>query len=333
MEPLDGPITRGAPIARVFWVLLSLASIAATIVLAVVYSNPDLLTILLMPLVILCYQWWSWPRRDAWIWASDGLEDESTGEKIPFSSIQGVTLDGGCQDPDKVKKRGWLAIYHSAGVVLFPRNVRPDVRSLYRGILERVTPPDNVPSLQNHQLEDYYQKQVAMFGREKVWAFNPRPNVWHGKSGYDLLLLWFALILVSVVWLVLSSRTPQGVTLGAMGVYLLVVSIFGMLFTALRHVSPAKSLGVKDRQNVCLVLGPMGIALFQDPAVGQLKWEEIQSVKLGSGWTTIGGPTVYAPRALYLNVQGATIAIADIYDCPLPKIFQLINRYWKKPGA
>jgi hypothetical protein len=329
MESLVGPITRGSPVARIFWVILSLVGIAAAIVLAVVYSNPDLLAIMLAPLVILFYQWWSWPRRDSWTWTADGLEDESTGEKIPFFSIQGVTLDGRCQDPAKVRKRGWLAVHHAAGVALFHRNVRPDVRALYRGILEKVTLPENVPSLE--KLEHYYQKQVALFGKDKVWAFNPRPHVWHGKSGYDLLLLWVALLLVSLLWLFLASRTPQGVALGAMGVYLIVVSLFGMLFTGLRHVSPAKSLGVKDRQNAGLVLGPIGIAMVQDPAVGQLKWEEIKSVKLGGGWTTVGGPSVYPPRALYLDVQGATIAIADIYDCPLPKIFQLVNMYWRKP--
>jgi hypothetical protein len=77
-----------------------------------------------------------------------------------------------------------------------------------------------------------------------------------------------------------------------------------------------------------LVVAPSGLALYQGDLCGKLRWEELKRVRLGSaasGRYSSDG----SHRGLVLEVEGAAISIANVYDRPLELIYRLVMIYWK----
>src|SRR5207244_983224 len=68
--------------------------------------------------------------------------------------------------------------------------------------------------------------------------------------------------------------------------------------------------------------------------VGELRWEEVRSVKVSKssgGWQFVWWhhEVNQSVPGIVLKVAGATIVIADIYDRPIALIYQNICHYWR----
>ena len=78
-----------------------------------------------------------------------------------------------------------------------------------------------------------------------------------------------------------------------------------------------------------LVLSPVGLALVQGDLQGELRWEQLRDVQLVSKPRFFQMGQENVRTGIWLRVEGAQIVIADIYDRPLPIIFERIKAYWR----
>ena len=103
---------------------------------------------------------------------------------------------------------------------------------------------------------------------------------------------------------------------------LMTAVVCGLLLLA-TLARPSPPLKIKNSRTASLIISPLGIALSQGDVQGQLRWSELRDMKLVKG---LGRTAV-----VRLDVSGAYIVIADVYDAPLSTIFGQMRGYWKQP--
>jgi hypothetical protein len=73
------------------------------------------------------------------------------------------------------------------------------------------------------------------------------------------------------------------------------------------------------------------MALVQGDLQGEMRWDELKTLKFGSG---SGGDFQVSNQAgirgILLGFEGAQVLVHDIYDRPLNLIYGQIKRYWGK---
>jgi hypothetical protein len=72
---------------------------------------------------------------------------------------------------------------------------------------------------------------------------------------------------------------------------------------------------IRNWRNASLAISPEGLAMVQGEMKGELRWDEVQSVRANK--KPLGGFRLSSATpgpAIVLKVQGATIHIADIYE-------------------
>ncbi|MBM4097370.1 MAG: hypothetical protein FJ261_11410 [Planctomycetes bacterium] len=328
-------IVPGFRYGRLFVVILAVAALAALGAVCAFTGNMEAVYFSPLPICVIAFTLLTWGDREPLVISEIGIEHGWSGKVVAFEDIEGITLNGACQDPDANLKGGWLAVHHRDGTLQLPPNTIPDNRHLYELLLSRCVPGKSIPGVET--LADYHQGQVETFGEAMVWAFNPRrasPKRWHH------LVLWLVLAGLAISWIALSVKPGENLRGGAPdpnplavgGGVLLIVSFFGVLVTAARlSAAGAIPAGVRGWKKSSLVIGPLGIGLVQGDLTGTITWVEIEDLGLARGFslgTYSGFPTT---RTLSVKVAGAVIAIADIYDHPLPNIFAIMSRFWKKP--
>lgn len=330
-------IVPGFRYGRLFVVILAVAALAALGVVFALTGNREASYFSLLPICVIAFTLLTWGDREPLAITETGIEHGWSGKVVAFEDIEGITLNSACQDPKANLTGGWLAIYHCEGALQLPPNTIPDNTRLYELILSRSVPKKSMPGVE--KLADYHRGQVETFGEAMVWAFNPRkasPKQWHH------LVFWLVLAGLAVSWIALSANQVQNPRGGAPdpnplavgGGLLLVVSFIGMLVTAARlSAAGAIPAGVKGWKKSCLVIGPLGIGLVQGDLAGTIRWDEIEDLRLAKGFSLGAYSGFPTKRTLSVKVAGAEIAIADIYDHPLPNIFAIMSRFWKKPGS
>jgi hypothetical protein len=114
---------------------------------------------------------------------------------------------------------------------------------------------------------------------------------------------------------------PVGILLAAFG------GIFSLVFWRL---GTATRVRIKNWRKASLVISPVGLAMVQGDVQGELRWNEVQNVRLRGRAKGIHVTSETTMPGIVLSVEGAKILIADIYDRPLAAIYENILKYWRE---
>lgn len=224
---------------------------------------------------------------------------------------------------------------HDHGGVHIPGHVNVSTRELAGFLSDRLPLR---PIAISPQLEEYWQRQLAAHGADSVWPFAaremPKSRRWRRVSAVAT-----AGLIVSAFWSALGfiaaaatngrrQEKDEWFAWAGSGVFGFLIWLLVLLFTNSRRRDPRRR--IKNLRAACLIISPEGLALTQGDLTGELKWREIRNLKLRRGQAFIrayGEPQ--AGPGLHLDVGGATVWIADIYDQPLDVIESRIRQHWQ----
>ncbi len=324
-EP-ENVIRCPASAGRRFVFAMMVIALLGLITASAVLQNSEFAWGALLPGVIVFALLFSRPANLNARMTDSGIEFEESDRTILYSDIQGLLLAGACQDPSGKLRSGSVTIFHKNGSEVFPKSIQPDPETLYSQLLSLIDLPDGPP--QSDTLKTFYSQQVAMFGSEQVWAFNPREFIVPRDVSGVMKIMWAALVVVGISWMIHSGSRPDLTYWLPLGIGLLIVSFIGFLACFARNSSA--SFGIPNWKQSGIVISPGGIAMVQGTHKGVLKWEELRNVHFGKQ-RFVSGHQIRNIRAIQMQVAGAEIPVADIYDRPLAIIHEQIVGYWKEP--
>ena len=111
------------------------------------------------------------------------------------------------------------------------------------------------------------------------------------------------------------------------GIFCLFLWLFVLLFVNSWNPDPRR--GIKNSDGSSLIISPQGLALVQGNVAGELLWREVRGLKRRARERIrISAADTRVAPGLHLDVGGAAIWIADIYDQPLDVIEKRIRQYW-----
>jgi hypothetical protein len=223
---------------------------------------------------------------------------------------------------------------HRGGVLEIPPKLNVPVKDVYRAILS-LLPPTGSHQLSG-ALAGHLQKEVAMFGSERVHAFAFRTFLGRRPSTRRGQVCALLLLLCGILWCFVPLIVAHGGKLPrayepwlGFGIALSVLSALAwLLLYAMQQ--PIEGRAAKTLTNAEMVISPTGLALMQGHLKGHLRWDELRDVRF---WRRSRQFTlVFHERLLggiHLVIAGAEIRIPDVYDRPLPLIREIIRHYWK----
>jgi len=265
----------------------------------------------------------------------DGLEVHRPPRNISYSKIEGMTINGFGDDPNKARlKSGPLVVTHCDGVIEIPAALNAPVLDVYRTILALV-PTTGCYEL-SHVFKEHYQKECAMFGAERVHSFTRRKIIGRRPSTRRGRLCAAMLFACGVLWCLVpalvagrcnASSWDMDMWLG-WGVVMAILSLFAWLVLYLQQ--QWGEANAKDFRDAELIVSPTGIAVKQGDLQGHVRWEELLDVQLTKRLRVFLDLTGESRGGIHLAFAGARIRLADVYDRPIALIYQQIRRYWKK---
>jgi hypothetical protein len=246
------------------------------------------------------------------------VEIARPAQSIPYSSIREVrpVVTLGAARPRSFP----IELVHARGSVLFPATLNAPSERVYaflRGHLASAPLPP-LPAA----LDAYEREQVASFGADRVFAYGPRRGPFrHDAAQWSAVGKGF--LVTAAGWAVIGTvRTAAfGWFLGVGVALTLGLICLGSAWERRRAVPETKTSGA------AIVISPLGLAMEQDALNGHLTWQQIRDVRVqvpGKGITA-----TRVPPGIAVEVEGATFAITDSYDRPLPEIHERILRYWR----
>jgi hypothetical protein len=265
----------------------------------------------------------------------------STNQAVAYDQIDRIAFVGIGARPS----RGFINVFHQSGVVQIPESLNVSVVDVFRFLTSQV--PGQVQPVDS-SVNPYLDKQIETFGADRVWVHCSR-TPYNGKPGRSVIFACAGFILAAIAWCIAASMLHQSVWyIGAVflvfGVFIawmlgdsfsrrsdflgrqsgwqwiaILIGPIGWLIIAVNRSEAVRS---KARHPSYLVIGPAGMALEHRDLNGQLRWAELRNLKLKSG-------LLFSRPTLYLNAEGISIPIHDIYDTPIGEIHQQIADYWK----
>jgi hypothetical protein len=254
----------------------------------------------------------------------DGLVDESSGQVIPFDTIEGVY---------PVNLREWrtrptrypIAIAHEQGTFWLP-GWRPIPSREIEESLVAALPlePDTLP---DSDVERYRQRQIQDFGSERVFAFARRPLCRMPGNLRQGTIYWGTLFVCSLAALAagIHLKSSSIDTVAGIGLF---VGFLGIT-ASLMGPGGGAPRGRRAIRSASIVVSPTGMAMSQHDLKGQLRWDEIRKVVYTGRPPRFALSQSGARRAIVLELDGATIPIFDVYDRPLAWIHKRIVAYWR----
>jgi hypothetical protein len=265
------------------------------------------------------------PRRFAATLTETGVELADRPEVIPYAAIDGLTVAGGA-----TQSQTPLYIFHANGVVAVPPRLNVPTNELFSFLASRVAESGSreVPA----PLLKYLNRQIETFGDAKVFSFRARPHA-TPVPRRRAVAVCLALTATGLIWIVVAIAAGKDyLPWGVVGGWF--VFIFGLC--ALGFGLGQRRGSIKNWRQSGLVIGPAGLALVQGDMKGELRWDELRKVEYRDKprsfrYEGIGSGGRGPDRGIHLVVEGARIVIADIYDRPLPLVFDRIRAYWRRP--
>ncbi len=299
--------------------------------LALVFQLRDLAVGAAGPLVLAATLALSRPGHFVASFTESGLEIEHPPRTIGYEEIESVRGWGRNPNPfSKGKKYYPIEIITPQGPVVIPSGLNVPADQVFLFLYQRCE-NRKTRGEPSSELRDYFRHKQKAYGPERVHAFKTR-SYFHSSSvsARNVRFFFLTVALVGVVWFGCGLALREE---GWWAVGLALVIMGTILWGVLWLVPGAYRISNKKLRQASLVISPDGLALVQGPLTGQLRWDEVRNVKMiNASWANSSAHSGtmqanYAQGGIHVKVAGAVIPILDIYDGPLPLIFQLISYY------
>lgn len=319
--------TPGFPVGTT---LLALGG-AVLLAVAAVQGNVHYALGAVLPLALAFGAWITRPPGFRAEFGEQGLLVGASPIEIPYHSIESVTVGEASCDPYGGKiRRGPLTVIHYCGVLEIPARLNVPVVDVYRELLRRV--PGSGSREVHPKLAEHLHEQEEKFGAERVWTYCARSHPGRRRSMPRGQIGSLMVMLTGFAWVFASFfvEPPPKSSVSpwlAIGILVAVMGAFAMLLFELCRYPARKARRLRHSS---LIVGPIGIAMVQGDMTGQMRWDELRNVQLGTPRRSFQlSGTSSKTSGILLQVEGARIEIADVYDRPLPVIYEIIRRYWK----
>jgi hypothetical protein len=251
------------------------------------------------------------------------LTCESPPLDLTYEDIQGLVVRGSRRDP-----RAAFAICHRGGVLRVPPRLSVPSNEFYEFLQSRISPTGSAEV--NPVLGGYLQRQKEAFGSERVFTYRARRYVSAGPNR-RAALIFAAMAGAAVSWIALASALGPRDYEPWLIFGILLALVFS--FSALALWFSAAGPRIRNWQQASLVIGPAGLAMVQGDMRGELRWAEVRRMRLRAKAANFQMDNRSASPGLILDVAGASVVIADIYDRPISLIQDRIAAYWQGPDA
>lgn len=256
-----------------------------------------------------------------------GLEVSQPPVSIPFERIEGLRVKGRRLDPAKRGRRSFpINISHSEGVFKLPASLNVSSDDVYRFLCSRV--PAGGSREVNGVLRPHLAEREQQFGADRIWSYRARKHLGGGFFPRRALAVFLAGLLSGAAWTTLGFATAHRPHWGGIGILALIICGF-MIFVILAEAREGNKSAVKNWRKSSLVISPTGLAVVQGDDQGEMRWDELRNLKLqerDEGIQTSRSPG----RGILLVMDAARFVIVDVYDRPLPIIYERIRKYWGK---
>jgi hypothetical protein len=284
-----------------------------------------------LPLAIAVALWLTRRRGFTGELTAEGLSVSPSGQLIRYDAMRAVEPAVG--SPQAAGESYPIDVLHDNGAVQIPVRLNVSTRELATFLTDRI--PLRPISI-SPRLEEYWQRQLGVYGADQVWAFAARdmPNARRLRRSTAVVT---AGLIVSASWCALGfiaaaaakgrrGQEEQWLAWGGTGVLSFLILLLIFIFTQSRRRNLLR--GIKNIGAACLIISPQGLALTQGDMTGELQWREIRKVNIRKKQQLVRayGEQPAGP-GLHLDVGGATVWIADIYDQPLEVIAGRIRQY------
>jgi len=271
------------------------------------------------------------PRRLVLELTETTLEVRSLGMSIPLQDIESLSASGRPANPfQKGRTHYPIDVGYPSGVLRIPARLNVPSDQVYLFLFQHLAREEARKGLREAPplLQDYLKYQERRHGRERVHLYRGRKKS-ISRAPRGIWVMVQTMIATGLIWgvlaLLFTGKRWEMAPWGAFGVVLIV---FGAVIGIVAYV--AQFMPRHRLHGSCVILCPDGLALIQGQLQGQLRWPELKKVKLrhASHWhfTLTRQPT---GQGVLLQVEGATMFIADIYDRPVSVIYQQLCFYWR----
>jgi hypothetical protein len=265
------------------------------------------------------------PRTRLLHFTAEGLAMTRPDERLAYDEILEIHA------PRQGRRgRGNFAInlLHATGYLTIPPSVVADSRDLLDFLETQPLGVREIPSV-DPILRDFLKQQVAVHAPDDVYVYRARQkrarrSQGTGSGGWAAAAFMIGGIGLIVLGVLLRAEA-------AVGIGIAVTVLSGLIYILVCAQVYMSQPPIKDWQKATLVVGPDGLALMQGTLTGELRWRELQSVKMGASaaGTATGARANVRLAGIQLQVAGAAIVIADIYHWPLSHALELIQRNWR----
>jgi hypothetical protein len=271
----------------------------------------------------------SWRGRFVLELTETTLEVRSSGLSIPFQDIESLTASGRPANPfQKGRPHYPIEVGYPNGVLHIPSRLNVPSDQVYLFLFQHLAREEAQKGVREvHSLvQAYFKYQERRHGRERVHVYRARERT-YPRSNTGLWLATNTLLGTGLIWLLLvilfHDKQWDLPVWGVLGGFLIFIGAVLAIGALTSQFSRKTKL-----HGACIVLCPDGLALVQGQLQGQLRWPELKKVKLQRArhftWTNHPvGPGVL------LQVEGASMLIADVYDRPAAVIYQQLCFYWR----
>jgi hypothetical protein len=257
----------------------------------------------------------------------EGIQRHDRDELIPYAEIVAVIAPGRPGDLDRPVSRPFpIRVVHEHGTLHVPAKINVPSDEVFRFLLD--TFPDSGSPRVNPALRDYLDRQVELFGADRVRSYRARAHLGDRPPGRGVAVS-LAGVLAGLVWLAVGvARNETGWVVGG-----IMLAMCGGMLALIFWLTNSRygRTHVKNWQKASLVVSPLGLALVQGDLRGEMRWDELTDLRLGTKPHSFTLDNTAAFRGIRLTFPGAEVVIADIYDRPLHLIYKQIRSYWKRP--
>jgi hypothetical protein len=257
---------------------------------------------------------------------AEGLELDSPPWRVAYGTIRRIYWDA----RGRADHFG-MTLDLGDSSIRIPANLNVSSRELHDFLDARV-PGTNAAQLPS-DLAGFLQAQQADFGADRVWHFSLRERGARQNRLSTTVAVAIAISLSAVIWFVYGiavvHNNATDISFVFFGPFLLLVAAL-VYVIGTRHGALPKSV---RRSPGGLVIAPAGLALVQGKVQGQLRWDELRNVIHVAKPRPFSLNNHHNLPGLWLDVDGASIQILDVYDKPPHVIHRRILAVWKGPGG
>jgi hypothetical protein len=284
------------------WSLLLAFLILAAV--AMILRNLNCAIAAVLPAVLLGGIVLGRPRNCRILVGEQGLSTGDRGQAIPYDRICALTVNLAPYLPEDAPPRGVVRVITPSAIIVLAGKIDVSRRQLLRGLLDRIPRGGQLPY--QSSLQEFARSQREQFGSERVWTFRA---VERCRRRSELKCVGWAVALIATIWLLAAIAHPGWWVCAA---FALLVAF--LIWAVIQRADRWKRFVGRRWQQSGLVIAPAGLAMIQGGLQGKARWNEISSARFVSG-------------ALMVDLAGAKVVIADIYDRPIQQIVELIWFY------